>query len=65
MIKNFSRIEYSFNGKEHFYMCNADTSLADVKEVLSYFIKYVNEVEDAAKAKILEKQNEMEIAKAE
>jgi hypothetical protein len=65
MIKNFSRLEYKFNGKEHFYMCDADTSLAEVKEVLSHFFTYIGEVEDAAKAKILAKQDEAEIAKAE
>ena len=63
MLKNISRLEHKVGEKIYHLVCDSDSPLADVKEALFEFSKFIGKVEDNAKAQ--EAQMEAEKLKAE
>jgi hypothetical protein len=50
MLKNIVRLDEKVNNKDYTLICDNDSPLPDVKEALFQMLKYVGQLEDAAKA---------------
>lgn len=50
MLKNITKLEIQVLGKIYHLLCDHDSPLEHVKEALFQFLKYVGQIEDAAKA---------------
>lgn len=51
MIKNLSRLEQVVNDKVYHLLCDMDSPISDVRLALNVFQQYIDQVEEAAKAK--------------
>lgn len=60
MIKNVSKLEIKINEKIYQFFCDQDSPLAEAKEALFQFQKFVGQIEDAVKAQ--KEQEEKEAA---
>lgn len=71
MIKNVSKLEIKISEKIYQFFCDQDSPLAEAKEALFQFQKFVGQIEDAVKAqqeqaaKEAEEKEAAEKAKAE
>ena len=50
MLKNVIQLEHQVGDKVYHLMCDNDSPLADVKDALCQFMKYVGNIEDQVKA---------------
>jgi hypothetical protein len=50
MLKQISQLEHKTENKTYHFLCDQDSPLNEVKDALFQFLKYVGQVEDAAKA---------------
>lgn len=58
MLKNLSRLEFTVNSKVYHILCDMDSPIADLKEVLFQAQKYVGQIEDAVKVQLEQKAKE-------
>lgn len=52
MIKNLARLECVIEGKVGHFLLDHDASIAVAKEMCLQFLKYLGQIEDAAKAQM-------------
>jgi hypothetical protein len=50
MLSNLSMLKCKVNGNDYQFLCDCNSSTAEIKEALFQFGKFVGKVEDAAKA---------------
>jgi|FreactTroBogLake_1042271.scaffolds.fasta_scaffold99951_2 hypothetical protein len=50
MIKNITKLEHTIGTRTYQFLCEGDSPTSDVKEVLLRLIKWVVDIEDAARA---------------
>ena len=60
MLKNISQLELTISDKVYRFICDNDSPLEHIKEVLFQFTKYVGQIEDAIKAQ-QQAQNESKL----
>ncbi len=58
MLKNILRFEYKINEKIYHFMCDNDSPIEHLKEVLFQFQKYVGQIEDQIKTQQAQVQSE-------
>lgn len=58
MLKNISRLEFLVNNKVYHILCDMDSPILDLKEVLFQALKYVGQIEDTVKAQQEQKAKE-------
>lgn len=63
MIKNISRLEHKIGDRVYQVLCDTESPLAELKEALCQFLKFVGQVEDHVKAQ--QAQAEADKLKAE
>ncbi len=50
MLVNISKLEVVVEGRTYSFLCNNDSPLAHIKEVLFQYQKYIGQIEDNVKA---------------
>jgi hypothetical protein len=65
MLSNISRLQVQIGTKMYTLLCDVDSPLADVKEAVFQFQKYVGQIEDQVKEMQRQKAEEEEKAKLE
>lgn len=58
MIKQISKMECKIGERVFQLYCESDSPLADVKESMFQFLKYIGHIEDAAKQKASQEEPE-------
>ncbi len=58
MLKNIVRLEFVVADKVYHFLCDNDSPLDHIKEVLFQCGKYIGQMEDNVKAQLAEKEKE-------
>jgi len=51
MLKNITKLELQLNNRNFQLLCDNDSPIADIKEILFQFQKFVGQIEDQIKSK--------------